>query len=203
MPEEGVNALTGMIHLLHRVLAIQTELRAAHGEHPLLGKIYLSPTVARAPISGEASQINVLPDSCDTYLDIRTIPGVSHPAIVARIEELMHEVQQIDVKFRFAVSIIDDRPSTEIAADHPLVQSIQHGHRAVYQHEAPFGGVPGSTDGTIITRDAGVPVVVYGPGGKRIPHQPNEYVLVAEVEQAAAVYVHAALHFLQIYQHPA
>ena len=115
----------------------------------------------------------------------------------------MHEVQQIDAKFRFAVSIIDDRPSTEIAADHPLVQSLQYGHRTVYQHEAPFGGVPGSTDGTIITRDAGVPVVVYGPGGKRIPHQPNEYVLVAEVEQAAAVYVHAALHFLQTYQHPA
>ena len=101
------------------------------------------------------------------------------------------------------MSIIDDRPSTEIAADHPLVQSLQYGHRTVYQHEAPFGGVPGSTDGTIITRDAGVPVVVYGPGGKRIPHQPNEYVLVAEVEQAAAVYVHAALHFLQTYQHPA
>lgn len=202
MPEEGVNALTGMIHLLHRVLGIQAELRMAHGEHPLLGKIYLSPTVARAPISGEASQINVLPDTCDTYLDIRTIPGVSHPAIVARVEELMHEVQQIDAKFRFAVSIIDDRPSTEIAADHPLVQSLQHGHRTVYQHEAPFGGVPGSTDGTIITRDAGVPVVVYGPGGKRIPHQPNEYVLVTEVEQAAAVYVHAALHFLQTVQHP-
>jgi len=203
MPEEGVNALTGMIHLLHRVLGIQAELRVAHGEHPLLGKIYLNPTVTRAPISGEASQINVLPDTCDTYLDIRTIPGVSHPAIVARVEELMQEVQQIDAKFRFAVSIIDDRPSTEIAADHPLVQSLQHGHRTVYQHEAPFGGVPGSTDGTIITRDAGVPVVVYGPGGKRIPHQPNEYVLVAEVEQAAAVYVHAALHFLQTVQHPA
>ncbi|MCX6016417.1 MAG: M20/M25/M40 family metallo-hydrolase, partial [Chloroflexales bacterium] len=28
MPEEGVNALTGMIHLVHRVLGIQAELRA-------------------------------------------------------------------------------------------------------------------------------------------------------------------------------
>lgn len=195
MPEEGVNALTGMIMLLDKVLGIQAELRAAHGEHPLLGKIYLSPTVARAPISGDASQINVLPDSCDAYLDIRTIPGVSHAAIVARIESLMRDICAINPAFRFAVSIIDDRPSTEIPADHALVRALQHGHRTVYQREAPFGGVPGSTDGTIITRDAGVPVVVYGPGHKRIPHQPDEFVIVDEVIRAAEVYVHAALHF--------
>jgi succinyl-diaminopimelate desuccinylase len=60
----------------------------------------------------------------------------------------------------------------------------------------PFGGVPGSTDGTIITRDAAVPVVVYGPGGKRIPHQPDEYVIVDEVKRAAEVYVIAAMHLL-------
>jgi len=39
-------------------------------------------------------------------------------------------------------------------------------------------------------------VVVYGPGGKRIPHQPNEYVEINEVERAAEVYIHAAMHFL-------
>jgi succinyl-diaminopimelate desuccinylase len=196
MPEEGVNALTGMILLLNQVLGIQNELRKAHGEHPLLGKIYLSPTVARAPISGDASQINVLPDSCDAYLDIRTIPGVSHAAIITRIETMMADICNQHREFRFAVSVVDDRPSTEIPADHPLVHAIQHGHNIVYQQKAPFGGVPGSTDGTIITRDAGVPVVVYGPGHKRIPHQPDEFVIVDEVVRAAEVYVHAALHFL-------
>jgi succinyl-diaminopimelate desuccinylase len=56
--------------------------------------------------------------------------------------------------------------------------------------------VPGSTDGTIITRDSGVPVVVYGPGHKRIPHQPDEFVDLSEVDNAARVYIHAILQFL-------
>ncbi|MFM7677913.1 MAG: M20 family metallopeptidase [Roseiflexaceae bacterium] len=196
MPEEGVNALTGMVLLLEKVLTLQAELRQSHGSHPLLGKIYVSPTVARAPVHGDASQINVLPDSCDAYLDIRTIPGVSHAAIVTRIKTFMQQICQQDTQFRFSVSIIDDRPSTEIPADHALVRALQHGHRTVYDHEAPFGGVPGSTDGTIITRDAGVPVVVYGPGHKRIPHQPDEFVIIDEVVRAAEVYVHAAMHYL-------
>ena len=196
MPEEGVNALTAMILLLERVLTLQDELRAQHGSHPLLGKIYVSPTVARAPISGEASQINVLPDSCDAYLDIRTIPGVSHPAIIARIETFISQICRMHPTFRFDVSVIDDRPSTEIPHTHALVDAVQYGHQQVFNVQAPFGGVPGSTDGTIITRDAGVPVVVYGPGHKRIPHQPDEFVIIDEVVRAAEVYIHAAFHFL-------
>ncbi|MBM4413269.1 MAG: M20 family metallopeptidase [Chloroflexi bacterium] len=196
MPEEGVNALSAMIHLLNRVMTIEATLRHTFGEHPLLGKIYVSPTVARAPISGDASQINVLPDYCDAYLDIRTIPGVVHGEIVTRIEYFINEVKQLDPKYALRVSIVDDRPSTEISATHPLVQSLQYAHERVYGERPPYGGVPGSTDGTIIMRDAGVPVVVYGPGGKRIPHQPNEYVEINEVKHAAEVYIHAALHFL-------
>ncbi len=195
MPEEGVNALTGMILLLERVLSLQDELRQQHGIHHLLGKIYVSPTVARAPIHGDASQINVLPDSCDAYLDIRTIPGVSHTGIVARIESHIAHICQQDEQYRFDVQIIDDRPSTEIPSSHPLVKALLHAHQSVYHQEAKFGGVPGSTDGTIITRDAGVPVVVYGPGHKRIPHQPDEFVIIEEVVRAAEVYVHAAMHF--------
>jgi succinyl-diaminopimelate desuccinylase len=196
MPEEGVNALTAMIHLVSRVLPLQESLRAQHGVHPLLGKIYLSPTVLRAPTSGDASQINVLPDYCDAYLDIRTIPGVVHADIVAHIQGLIDDIMAHDASFRLEVSIVDDRPSTEIPADHPLVLAIQAGHQQVYGQMPPFGGVPGSTDGTIITRDAAVPVVVYGPGGKRIPHQPDEYVIVDEVKRAAEVYVIAAMHLL-------
>lgn len=196
MPEEGVNALSAMIHLLTRVMTIESSLRQTFGAHPLLGKIYISPTVARAPISGDASQINVLPDYCDAYLDIRTIPGVIHADIITQIEHFIYEVTQIDPKYALRVSIVDDRPSTEISESHPLVQSLQYAHEQVYGVRPPYGGVPGSTDGTIIMRDAGVPVVVYGPGGKRIPHQPNEYVEINEVERAAEVYIHAALHFL-------
>jgi succinyl-diaminopimelate desuccinylase len=57
--------------------------------------------------------------------------------------------------------------------------------------------VPGATDGTILTRDAGIPTVVYGPGGKWIAHQADEYVEVADLVRCAKVYAEAADRFLR------
>ncbi|EQD34375.1 Peptidase M20 [mine drainage metagenome] len=63
--------------------------------------------------------------------------------------------------------------------------------------------MPGTTDGTIFTRDAGVATVVYGPGGKWIAHQADEFVEVDEIPQYARVYARAAQIFLQRDQGPA
>ncbi len=60
-----------------------------------------------------------------------------------------------------------------------------------------FGGVPGSTDGTILTRDAGLDTVVYGPGGKWIAHQADEFVEVADILRCARVFAVAASRFLE------
>ena len=49
--------------------------------------------------------------------------------------------------------------------------------------------MPGATDGTVITSRTGVPSVVYGPGGKWIAHQADEFVEVADLVTHAAVYV--------------
>jgi succinyl-diaminopimelate desuccinylase len=59
-----------------------------------------------------------------------------------------------------------------------------------------FGGVPGSTDGTILRMTLGIPIVTCGPGNRLIPHQIDEYVEVAELVDAARIYVASALIFL-------
>jgi succinyl-diaminopimelate desuccinylase len=196
MPDEGVNALAGMTRLLGRALDLEGELRARYGAHPLLGQIHISPTVARAPLAPDPTQMNCLPDLCDAFLDIRTVPALDHAALIARVRALMAEVREATPAYRFDLEVLDDRPATEIAADHPLVQAVVEAHRQVHGVTPAFGGVPGSTDGTILARDRGVPVVVYGPGDKRIPHQPDEFVDLDEVQRAARVYIIAALQFL-------
>jgi succinyl-diaminopimelate desuccinylase len=197
MPEEGVNALAGMARLLGRVIDLEARIQAEHGIHPLLGKPYITPTVARAPLSGDASQVNCLPDACDAFLDIRSLPSMSHAALIERIRGLMDELRAEQPAYRFDLETIDDRPATEIPVDHPLVEVVASAHRHVYGSAPAYGGVPGSTDGTILVRERGIPVVVYGPGDKRIPHQPDEFVDLDEVIRAARVYIVAALMFLR------
>jgi succinyl-diaminopimelate desuccinylase len=94
------------------------------------------------------------------------------------------------------VTVIDDRPPVDTPVDHPVVQAMLAGHRAATGADAVIGGVPGATDGTILTRDAGLATVVYGPGGKWIAHQADEYVAVADIVTCTRAYVAAARHFL-------
>jgi succinyl-diaminopimelate desuccinylase len=68
--------------------------------------------------------------------------------------------------------------------------------RRVTGQRPRFGGVPGSTDGTILRSILGVPIVTCGPGNRQIPHQVDEYVEVAELCAAARIYAVAALEYL-------
>ena len=197
MPEEGVNALAAMVRLLARVLELEALVQREEGTHPLLGKPYITPTIARAPLSGDASQINCLPSQCDAYLDVRSLPSQRHADLIARIRGLMDALQAEHPSYRYELDVIDDRPATEIAREHPLVQAVFGAHQRIYGAAPVYGGVPGATDGVILARDRQIPVVVYGPGDKRIPHQPDEFVELDEVERAARVYILAALAFFQ------
>ncbi|MEA2058566.1 MAG: M20/M25/M40 family metallo-hydrolase, partial [Actinomycetota bacterium] len=94
------------------------------------------------------------------------------------------------------LSVIEDRPATETPSDDPVVRAVVAAHEAVHGETPRFGGVPGTTDGTILWRDAGLPIVVYGPGGKWIAHQVDEYVEVDDLVDSANVYAEAALRFL-------
>ncbi|HJR03435.1 MAG TPA: M20 family peptidase, partial [Methylomirabilota bacterium] len=63
---------------------------------------------------------------------------------------------------------------------------------------AKYGGVPGSTDGTILRMELGIPIVTCGPGDRLIPHQVDEFVRAQEVVEAAKIYVASALNYLEV-----
>jgi succinyl-diaminopimelate desuccinylase len=60
-----------------------------------------------------------------------------------------------------------------------------------------YGGVPGSTDGTILRMQLGIPIVTCGPGDRLIPHQVDEFVTADQVVEAARIYVASALNYLE------
>jgi succinyl-diaminopimelate desuccinylase len=60
-----------------------------------------------------------------------------------------------------------------------------------------YGGVPGSTDGTILNARKGIPIVTCGPGDIHIPHHVDEWVSIEEIKLAARLYVLAAMRYLK------
>lgn len=192
MPHQARNPIVAATDYADRVRAIEVDLQESIGQHPHLGWTYLTPTHVAA---GSLPQLNVIPGTALITFDIRTVPGVDHPDLLERLGAIAADVGA-EHEVSFDLTVLVDRPPTETPLDDPVVVAVAAAHEAVTGEAPVYGGVPGSTDGTILWRDAGLPVVVYGPGGKWIAHQKDEFVEVDDLVRHAEVYVEAAFRFL-------
>ncbi|HEX3816163.1 MAG TPA: M20 family metallopeptidase [Mycobacteriales bacterium] len=192
MPDHGRNPVPVLGSILGWLAGYQAELQESAGRHPHLGLPYVTPTVVGA---GDLDQVNVIGADAVLALDIRTVPGLDHSAIVAAIKKNAESIA-VAAGVTVMATVIDDRPATETAANSAVARAVMAAHQDITGEPAVIGGVPGATDGTILWRDAGLPVVVYGPGGKWIAHQVDEFVEVADIVRKARVYVRAAELFL-------
>lgn len=193
MPEHGRNPVAALARLAERLPAVAAGMRARHGRHELLGDLHITPTVFAA---GSLPQLNVIPETALMAADVRTLPATGHAQLLALLEAECEAVSAA-TEVAITMTVIDDRPPTSTPVDHPIVRALVTAHERVTGSAPPLGGVPGATDGTILWRDAGIPIVTYGPGGKWIAHQVDEYVEVADVVRAARVYAEAARIYLR------
>jgi succinyl-diaminopimelate desuccinylase len=188
MPQHGRNPIQAVGTLLVALRALQEELQERHPAHEHLGEVYVTPTVVRA---GTEEQVNVIPASASVFVDVRTIPGLEHKVVADRVAALASRDG-----IAAEVSVLVDRPPVDVPVSDPVVAALAAAHRTVTGEEPVYGGVPGSTDGTVLTHWGGISSVVYGPGGKWIAHQADEYVEVAEIVRCARVFAEAARRFL-------
>jgi len=193
MPQHGVNPVPALAAFVTAVGEEQQRLQHAYGAHPTLGPTYLTPTVVCA---GDELQLNVIAETAWLAVDVRTIPAVDHGALVQRLEGEAARIAA-ETGVELTLTVVDDRPATETAEDEAVVRAVVAAHEAAYGERPRIGGVPGATDGTILWRDLGIPVAVYGPGGKWIAHQVDEYVEVEEIGAYADAYVDAARRYLE------
>ncbi|MGH2820010.1 MAG: M20 family metallopeptidase [Actinomycetota bacterium] len=193
MPDHGLNPVYALCTFGVRMAEVERDLQVEHGADEHLGPPFLTPTVL---LAGEPEQVNVIPGDAWMALDIRTIPGVDHGELLRRLEAeaaIVGRDTDVDIK----LTVIDDRPPTRTPPDSDVVVAVMDAHEVVVGERPPLGGVPGTTDGTILWRDARIPVVTYGPGGKWIAHQVDEYVEIEELGRYALVYAEAASRYLE------
>ena len=192
MPQEARSPLVAGARIVEALAGVQEWAVQRFGTHPHAGAVTVTPTVLHA---GDPGQLNVIPAHGMAGVDVRTVPGTDHAELIERVRQSAVEAAGT-VGVTVELTVVDDRPAIEIEQDHPVVSAVVAGHLAEHGVRPAFGAVPGTTDGTILTRDAGLPTVVYGPGGKWIAHQKDEYVEVSEIGEYARVYAIAARHFL-------
>ncbi|MFI7674616.1 M20 family metallopeptidase [Actinophytocola sp. NPDC049390] len=176
MPDQGVNAITHMMCLLARLGTLDAELPA----HTLLG----GATLNVGTIEG-GSVVNIVPDQCTARVDVRTVPGIEHPALVARVERLLDELGATHAGFRARMTVTGDYPAVGTSLDEPLVRAATGVLDTVLGRPAAVRGVSYFSDGSILQPATGVPTLLCGPGDPNLAHQTDERVDVLALERAA------------------
>jgi succinyl-diaminopimelate desuccinylase len=173
-------------------LAVRTAGRAAHGSTPELGHnavLDLAALLARAgadlplradPFLGAetwnpgvvsgGTVPNVVPDRAEVVVDLRT---VADGGDLLRWWRAQPEAAGVEVRV--------DLPPVVTPADDPWVAALP----------APVQPAPATyfTDASVLGQVVGgAPIVVWGPGTPAVMHAVDEYVELAEVDQAAAAF---------------
>jgi succinyl-diaminopimelate desuccinylase len=197
MPEAGVNPISALGALLREAPALERRLRRLCRRSPHLRPPTVTPTVVQSPVQG-VPQSNVIPSLAQATLDVRLTPGPDGDAVAKEIDvacqRAMDAVPGATVEWQ---AVNGFRLATRVERSEPLVRAMVRGVRQATGHAPRFGGVPGSTDGTILRMTLGIPIVTCGPGNRLIPHQVDEHVEVRELVDAARIYAASALNFLK------
>lgn len=199
MPEAGVNPITGLGVILRETRSLERRLRARCERSRHLRPPTVTPTVIQGPSRGVGvAQSNVIPASADMVLDIRLTAGIDEVGIRSELEALCRKAEEacpgVKVEWEPVNSL---RLPTRVDRTEPLVRAMVRGVQHATGHKPRWGGVPGSTDGTILRMELGIPIVTCGPGDRLIPHQVNEYVETRQIVEAARIYATAALIYLE------
>jgi acetylornithine deacetylase/succinyl-diaminopimelate desuccinylase family protein len=180
-PERGASAIYGAADALRAVEEHHEELRRRR--HPVLG----SPSVSVGTITGGMT-VSAVPDSCRFSVDRRLLPGETGAAALAELSQCLHRRPPrpgITVSERLTMEM----PPMETPDEHPLVAALQAAARDAGGPDVPVGGWSAACDDGFLRRDAGMPVVLFGPGSiVNQAHRPDEFVPIEEMLIAARAY---------------
>jgi acetylornithine deacetylase len=178
-PELGVDAITQMGRVLVGLADLDRRLRAAPS-HPLLG----SGSVHASLISG-GQELSSYPDRCALQLERRTIPGETPDIVAGEIQAILDAASAADPQFRATLRTTLVREPFTVEEDAPIVTTLRDQARAALGHAPHIVGVPFWADATILAA-AGIPTVIFGPGGAGA-HAAEEWVSLAQTRQCADI----------------
>lgn len=177
----GIDAIALMGHVLVGLGDLDERLRAEVASHPLLGGGSL-----HASLIEGGQELSTYPERCLVKIERRTLPGES----AELVEEQLHAIAAgVDA----TVKRLFVREALETARDEPIAAALLTNATAVLGECPPVIGVPFWTDAALLSA-AGIPTVVFGPGGEGA-HADVEWVDLDDLVKTVHVLLSTATEF--------
>lgn len=194
-PQAGINAISAAAHFIQLV---EKELIPAFQQRrdPILG----FPAVNMGTISG-GDQPSTVAAHCRLKLDRRWVSTETIEQVFEDLEKLLQKVRNERPGLKTKVSRMPGSMATMIHGpmtidpNHPVVHAAQQALADFDQPTEPLTVFPAWTDGALLSREANIPAIIWGPGELDYAHSPEESIKLEDVILAAELYAASALHF--------
>ena len=173
IPAEGQDAIVRLGRVLARLEVLDRALQA-RSPHPLVG----TGSLHASRIEG-GREWSSYPDRAVLQMERRTLPGESERCALEEVQEILRDLVADDPTFRGSARHLFSRPAYEVSSDHVLPGAVAAAVTRTTGVKARTGGASFWTDAAILGT-AGIPAVLFGPGGAGL-HSTEEYVNVADV----------------------
>lgn len=186
-PDLGVDAIAKMGRILVGVEELGQRL-LANPTHELLGSGSL-----HASLIGGGQELSSYPDRCLLQVERRTIPGETPDLVEGQLQDVVAAAVAADPTIQATVRRGLIRDAFEVPPDAPIVATLRrHAADALGQEPNVIGKTPWM-DSAILSA-AGIPTVVFGPGGAGA-HAIVEWVDLAQVQQCYEILLATAEEF--------
>jgi acetylornithine deacetylase/succinyl-diaminopimelate desuccinylase len=194
-PEAGVSAIAAAAHF---VSLVESELVPAFERRrdPVLGL----PAINMGTVKG-GQQPSMVAADCTIQLDRRWVTTETIEQVVGDLEEILAKVRAARPGLKTELKRMPGGMATMlhgplvIDPSHPLVEAAQGAFRDLGRAPSPLAVFPAWTDGALLSREAGIPTLIWGPGELALAHSAEESVRLDEVVLAARLYAAAARRF--------
>jgi len=186
-PDLGVDAIVKMGKVLLGLEELDRSLRAAPS-HRLLG----SGSVHASLIQG-GQELSSYPGHCSLGVERRTVPGETLQKVESEIPRICEQIAATDPTFKAAVKTSMVRDPFEVSLDEPIVRAVLRKATIILGHQPGEIGQTGWMDSALLSA-AGIPAVVFGPGGEGA-HAVVEWSNLEHVERCAEILAAVAEEF--------
>ncbi|BBB47377.1 M20 family metallopeptidase [Pelolinea submarina] len=178
MPDQGINAINEIIALMNALDLSDFELE----KNNHLGTF----THSLNTISG-GIKTNIIPDSCEISMDIRTLPTQNHRDILTAIAGAVKQVTDQHPEYAFSCETVISKPGLETNCGQAqvarIVDLIQSSKKDVNKI-----GLNYYTDAAVLVPALNVPFLLFGPGDADQAHATNEKLDLSKLYQSCEIY---------------
>jgi acetylornithine deacetylase len=171
-PDEGRDAIARMGRVLVSLEARDRELRA-RPPVPFQGFGSLHASIIRG-----GHELSSYPDLCTLQMERRTVSGEDAASVGREVDYLLAQLRLEDREFQAQANVTAYRPAYRLDPAHPLPVALGEALAASGRLAEPTG-MTFWTDAAILA-EAGIPSVLFGPGGAGL-HSAVEYVNLDDV----------------------